>query len=104
MKSRLHWIHGRGQQVIVERNPNYMGETFAKFLVLAFLLWIPVNILRWADWIPFAGASLYLFWELVQVSDALGELASLWNEQYRQRQEAERDEYYKQRKQQRDQS
>lgn len=103
MKSRLQWMHTRGQHVTVERGAPYMGETVAKFLTLAFLLWIPVHILRWDDWIPFAGASLYLLWELARVSDALGELAILWNEEYRKRQEAEREAYYEKRKQQRGQ-
>jgi hypothetical protein len=47
----------------------------------------------------FAGASLYLLWELMRVSDALADLAGMWNEQHRERQEAERDEYYRKRKQ-----
>ncbi|MFF1604202.1 hypothetical protein ACFVYV_43455 [Streptomyces mirabilis] len=103
MRSRLRWIRSRGQHVTVERNTTYTSEVFVKFLVLAFLLWMPVHILRWGDWIPFAGASLYLLWELGRINGALGELADLWNEQYRERQEAERAQHYQRRGQQRDQ-
>ncbi|MFI9612645.1 hypothetical protein ACIHCM_13385 [Streptomyces sp. NPDC052023] len=93
MRSCLRWIHGRDQYVLVARSPTYMGETVAKFLILAFLIWLPVDILGWPDWIPFAGASPYLYWELIRVRDPLGELAD---------QQAERDEH-RRRKEQRDQ-
>jgi hypothetical protein len=79
-----------------------MGETFAKFVVLAFILGIPVRLLQWNSWTAVAGASLYLFWEVVLVSDALGELANLWKEQYRTQQETERAEYLWKKRQQRD--
>ncbi|WP_225859649.1 hypothetical protein [Streptomyces albicerus] len=39
---------------------------------------------------PFAGAGVYLLWELGRINSALGELADLWNEQYQQRQESAR--------------
>ncbi len=60
------------------------------------------RFLQWGEWIPFAGASLYLLWELGRVSSALAELASLWNGQYAKQEEAERDEYYRKRREQRD--
>lgn len=60
------------------------------------------RFLHWGEWIPFAGASLYLLWELGRVSSALAELASLWNGQYAKQEEAERDEYYRKRREQRD--
>ncbi|MDQ0904385.1 hypothetical protein QFZ22_000370 [Streptomyces canus] len=101
MRSRLHWIHRKGQHVTVERNPTYMGEIFAKFLVLAFILAVPARLLHWDSWTGVAGASLYLFWELVRVSDALGELATLWNEQYLTQQETERAEYLRKKQEQR---
>ncbi|MGW3819649.1 hypothetical protein [Streptomyces sp. NPDC005046] len=102
MKSRLRWVHARGQHVIVERDPTYTAEVFVKFLTLAFVIAIPVRILHWGDWIPFASASLYLLWELGRISSALAELASLWNGQYAKQQEAERDEYSQKRRKQRD--
>jgi hypothetical protein len=104
MKPRLRWIHARGQHVSVESGSGYVGETFAKFLLLAFVIAVPVRILHWGDWIPFFGASLYLMWELGRTCDALGELAGLWNEQYRKQQEAEREEYYRKRQEKRDES
>jgi hypothetical protein len=104
MRSRLHWVHARGQHVTVERNTTYTSEVFVKFLVLAFIIAMPVRILHWGDWIPFAGASLYLLWELGRINGALGELADMWNEQYRERQEAERAEYYRKRRENRDET
>jgi endonuclease/exonuclease/phosphatase (EEP) superfamily protein YafD len=91
MRSRLQWIHGRGEHVIVERQQTYRAEIFVKFLVLVGLLYMPVLIFHWGEWIPFAGASIYLLWELGRINSALGELADLWNEQYQQRQESARD-------------
>src|ERR1044072_9448361 len=102
VRSRLHWTHSKGQYVTVERNPTYMGEIFAKFLVLGFILAVPARLLQWESLTAVAGASLYPFWELVRVSDALGELATLWNEQYRTRQETERAEYHRKKREQRD--
>ncbi|MGW0874492.1 hypothetical protein ACWD3Z_29015 [Streptomyces sp. NPDC002740] len=91
MRSRLQWIHGRGEHVSVERKQTYAAEIVVKFLVLAGLLYMPVVlILHWGEWIPFAGASVYLLWELGRLNSALGELADLWNEQYQQRQEPAR--------------
>ncbi|WP_371596200.1 hypothetical protein [Streptomyces sp. NBC_00564] len=51
---------------------------------------MPVLIFQWGEWIPFAGTSIYLLWELGRTKSALGELASLWNEQHQQRQESAR--------------
>jgi hypothetical protein len=65
------------------------------------VFYIPLRILHWDTWIAFAGASIYLLWELTRVNDALAELADLWNEQHRARQEAER-EVCLQRRQKRD--
>lgn len=62
---------------------------------------MPVRVLHWGDWIPFAGASLYLLWELGRVSSALAELAGLWNEQHAKQQKTERDEYYRKRQERR---
>jgi len=90
MRSRLQWIHGRGEHVIVERKQTSMAEIFVKFLVLVGLLYMPVLIFHWGEWIPFAGASVYLLWELGRINSALGELAGLWNEQHQQRQESAR--------------
>jgi endonuclease/exonuclease/phosphatase (EEP) superfamily protein YafD len=92
MRSRLQWIHGRGEHVIVERKQTSMAEIFVKFLVLVGLLYMPVLIFQWGEWIPFAGASIYLLWELGRINSALGELADLWNEQHQQRQESARHE------------
>lgn len=102
MKSRLRWIHARGQHVIVERDPNYTAEVFVKFLVLAAVIYVPVHILHGGDWIPFGGASLYLLWEVGRVTSALAELAGLWNEQYAKQQEAERAERYRKPQERRD--
>ncbi|MFC4463161.1 hypothetical protein ACFPH6_00765 [Streptomyces xiangluensis] len=90
MRSRLQWNHGRGEHVIVERKQSYTAEILVKFFVLVGLLYMPVLIFHWAEWIPFAGASIYLLWELGRIDSALGELAGLWNEQYQQRQESTR--------------
>ncbi|MDQ0585609.1 hypothetical protein QF030_007787 [Streptomyces rishiriensis] len=49
-----------------------------------------VLIIQWSEWIPFAGASIHLLWELGRVTRAFGELADVWNEQYQQRQEPAR--------------
>ncbi|MFG2029873.1 hypothetical protein [Streptomyces sp. NPDC048825] len=90
MRSRLQWNHGRGEHVIVERKQTYTAEILVKFFVLVGLLYMPVLIFHWGEWIPFAGASIYLLWELSRTDSALGELAGLWNEQYQQRQESTR--------------
>ncbi|MGP4044026.1 hypothetical protein [Streptomyces sp. 2A115] len=90
MRSRLQWIHGRGEHVIVERKQTYTAEIFVKFLVLVGLLYMPVLIFHWGEWLPFAGAGIYLLWELGRINSALGELADLWNDQYQQRQESAR--------------
>jgi hypothetical protein len=90
MRSRLQWIHGRGERVVVERKQTYAAEIFVKLLVLAGLLYMPVLILQGGEWIPFAGTSIYLLWELGRINSALGELAGLWNAQYQQRQESAR--------------
>jgi hypothetical protein len=90
MRSRLQWIRGRGEHVIVERKQTYSAELFVKLLVLVGLLYMPVLIFHWGEWIPFAGASIYLLWELGRTKSALGELADLWNEQHQQRQESAR--------------
>ena len=104
MKSRLRWMYARGQHVLVERDTsNYTAEVFVKFLALAFVIYLPVHILHWAGWIPLFGASFYMLWELGRVSSALAELAGLWNEQYHKQQEAEREEYYRNRQQGKDQ-
>ncbi|GAB2968177.1 hypothetical protein GCM10023080_033780 [Streptomyces pseudoechinosporeus] len=86
----MQWIHGRGEHVVVERKQTSMAEIFVKFFVLAGLLYMPVLIFDWREWIPFAGASVYLLWELGRLNSALGELADLWNEQHQQRQEPAR--------------
>ncbi|WP_128378146.1 hypothetical protein [Streptomyces cavernae] len=90
MTSRLRWIHGHGEHVIVERKQTYMAEIVVKFLVLVGLLSMPVLLFSWGQWIPFAGAGLYLFWELGRAHNALGELADLWNEWHQQPQESAR--------------
>ncbi|MCZ4507531.1 hypothetical protein O3Q52_04755 [Streptomyces sp. ActVer] len=90
MRSRLQWTQGRGEHVIVGRKQTYTAEIFIKFFVLAGLLYMPVLIFKWGEWIPFAGASVYLLWELGRSNSALGELAELWNEQHEQRQEPAR--------------
>lgn len=90
MRSRLQWIHGRGEHVIVERKQTYRAELFVKLLVLVGLLYMPVLLLHRGEWIPFAGAGIYLLWELGRTNSALGELADLWNEQHQQRQESAR--------------
>ncbi|WP_371573083.1 hypothetical protein [Streptomyces sp. NBC_01314] len=95
MRSRLKWIHRRGEQVLVERKQTYTAEIYVKFLVLAGLLYMPVLLFHWGEWIPFAGAGIYLLWELGRINSALGELADLWNEQYQQRQDSARKEYHR---------
>ncbi|MFD8812352.1 hypothetical protein ACFV23_12940 [Streptomyces sp. NPDC059627] len=87
MRSRLQWIHGRGEHAVVAPQRAYVAEVLVKFLVLVGLLYMPVLLFHWGQWIPFAVAALYLIWELARVSSALGELAHLWNEQHAQRQE-----------------
>lgn len=90
MRSRLKWIHGRGKHVVVPRAHTYRAEIVLKFLVLVGLLYMPVLIFQWGEWIPFAGAGVYLLWELGRVSSALGELADLWNEENQRREESAR--------------
>ncbi|MEV0219100.1 hypothetical protein [Streptomyces sp. NPDC050704] len=90
MRSRLQWTHGRGERVSVERKQTYTAEILVKFFVLVGLLYMPVLIFDWGEWIPFAGAGAYLLWELGRINSALGELADLWNEQHQQRQESAR--------------
>ncbi|MFK0150646.1 hypothetical protein ACIQVK_01035 [Streptomyces sp. NPDC090493] len=87
MKSRLQWTHGRGERAVVAPKKAYAAEILVKFLVLVGLVYLPVLLFHWGEWIPFAVAGGYLLWELSRVSSALGELADLWNEQHRQRQE-----------------
>lgn len=97
MRSRLQWTHQRGEYVTaLTADP---GEAIAKYLVLAFVIWIPGHILHWPGWIPFVGASLYLLWELTRVSDALNELTRAWNDQYRKQQADDRGEHRKRREQ-----
>ncbi|MEU6194899.1 hypothetical protein [Streptomyces sp. NPDC047061] len=90
MKSRLQWSHGRGAQAVVARRQAYAAEVLVKFLVLVGLLYMPVLLFHWGEWIPFALAGGYLFWELGRINSALGELADLWNEQREQEQEPAR--------------
>jgi endonuclease/exonuclease/phosphatase (EEP) superfamily protein YafD len=90
MRSRLQWIHGRAERVVVARKQTFTAEIFLTFFVLVGLLYMPVLIFQWGEWIPFAGAGVYLLWELGRINSALGELADLWNEQYQQRQESAR--------------
>ena len=87
MKSRLQWTHGRGEHAVVARRRAYAAEILVKFLVLVGLLYLPVLLFHWGEWIPFAVAGGYLLWELSRLNDALGELADLWNERHRQREE-----------------
>ncbi|WP_405873374.1 MULTISPECIES: hypothetical protein [unclassified Streptomyces] len=100
MRSRRQSVHDRDQHVIVEHNR--MLEIFVKYLVLVGLLYLAARILYWGAWIPFAGAGLYLLWELSRLNSAFGELAGRWNEQNRQRQESDRDAYDLERSQQQD--
>ncbi|MFR0357275.1 hypothetical protein [Streptomyces sediminimaris] len=90
MRSSLQRTRGRGRRVVGEysRTP----EILVKFVVLAGLLYLVVRLLRWGTWIPFAGASLYLLWEIGRIDGALGELAGLRQEPGRQRQETGHDE------------
>ncbi|MFI1485498.1 hypothetical protein [Streptomyces sp. NPDC020747] len=93
MRSRLQWNHGRGEHVTVGRKQTFTAEVLVKFFVLAGLLYMPVLIFNWGEWVPFAGASVYLLWELGRFNTALGELADLWNarhDQHDQRQESAR--------------
>ncbi|MFJ8109083.1 hypothetical protein [Streptomyces sp. NPDC096132] len=89
MRSQLRWIHGRGEHVTVERKQTY-AAVFIKFLVLVGLLYMPVLMSYWGEWVPFAGASVYLLWELGRVNSALGELTDRWNDRSRQLQEPAR--------------
>ncbi|MHC3474989.1 hypothetical protein ACYF6T_40805 [Streptomyces sp. 7R007] len=77
--------------MILKRKQTYRPEIFVKFIVLVGLLCMPVLIFRWGQWIPFAGGSLYLLWELDRINNAFCELADLWNEQYAQHQVSPRD-------------
>ncbi|MDG5805186.1 hypothetical protein P9869_21425 [Streptomyces ossamyceticus] len=90
MRSRLQWIHGRGERVAVAGGQTYLAEIVLKVLVLVGLLYMPVLVFHWGTWFPFAGAGLYLLWELSRLSSALGELAGLWNEQHQPRPEPAR--------------
>ncbi|MFF4113377.1 hypothetical protein [Streptomyces sp. NPDC001714] len=87
MNSRLQWSHGRGEHAVVARKRAYTAEVLVKFLVLVGLLYMPVLLFHWGQWIPFAVAGIYLFWELGRLNSALGELADLWNESHAERQE-----------------
>ncbi|MER6157854.1 hypothetical protein ABT147_20250 [Streptomyces sp. NPDC001868] len=91
MRSHLQWSHGRGERVVVEPKQAYRA-ILLKFLVLVGLLYMPALLFHWGAWIPFAGAGVYLLWELGRVNSALGELADLWNEQYERREEPARSE------------
>ncbi|MEU6259112.1 hypothetical protein [Streptomyces sp. NPDC047043] len=90
MRSHLQWTHGRDEHAVVERKQTYT-EILVKFLVLVGLLYMPVLIFQWGQWIPFAGGGVYLLWELGRLNRAFGELADLWNEQHQQRRESARD-------------
>ncbi|WP_369220856.1 hypothetical protein AB5J52_02020 [Streptomyces sp. R39] len=90
LRSRLQWIDGRGEHAVVARTRAYGAEILVKFLVLVGLLYMPVLLFHWGEWIPFAVAGLYLFWELGRVSSALGELAGLWNDRRQERREPAR--------------
>ncbi|MER7184035.1 hypothetical protein ABT404_31980 [Streptomyces hyaluromycini] len=87
MRSRLQWIHGRGEHAVVARRQTYAAEILVKFLVLVGLVYMPVLVFHWGVWIPFAAAAGYLLWELGRVTSALGELADLWNERHTQQRE-----------------
>ncbi|MGQ4390633.1 hypothetical protein, partial [Streptomyces sp. SAS_270] len=63
----------------VQDNP--IGSLSGNFVAPHGLLHMPVLIFHWGEWIPFAGASIYLLWELGRTNSALGELTDLWNEQ-----------------------
>lgn len=83
MRSSLRRTRGRAQRVVGERNRT--PEILVKFLVLAGLLYLVARLFRWGAWIPFAGASLYLLWEIGRINGALGELTGLREEPGRQR-------------------
>ncbi|PIM67876.1 hypothetical protein CTU88_34540 [Streptomyces sp. JV178] len=90
MRTRLQWTHGRGERVAVARGQTYLAEIVLKVLVVVGLLYMPVLVFHFGTWLPFAGAGLYLLWELGRLSSALGELAALWNEQHQPRPEPAR--------------
>ncbi|GGM95671.1 hypothetical protein [Streptomyces fuscichromogenes] len=90
MSSRLQWIHGSEERAVVAPRRAYAAEVLVKFLVLVGLLYMPVLLFHWGQWIPFAAAAGYLLWELGRVTRALGELADLWNERQSPRQEPAR--------------
>ncbi|MEU6803357.1 hypothetical protein [Streptomyces neyagawaensis] len=71
MRSRPQWTHGSGEHVAVVRRQTYLAEIVLKVLVLVGLLYMPVLVFHWGTWLPFAGAGLYLFWELGRLSSAL---------------------------------
>ncbi|WP_328767850.1 hypothetical protein [Streptomyces sp. NBC_00286] len=75
MSSRLQWIHGRGQRIIVERDRT--PEILVKFIVLVGLLYLATRILYWGEWVAFAGASVYLLWELGRINSTLAARADI---------------------------
>ncbi|MFI6565189.1 hypothetical protein [Streptomyces sp. NPDC050534] len=92
MNSHPQRIHGRGPRVLGERNQT--SEIVVKFVVLAGLLYLVVRVFEWGVWIPFAGASVYLLWEISRINSALGELAHRPNRQYHGQQNSGRDEFH----------
>lgn len=81
MRSRLRWVPVRGEDAVVERDQPY-AAVLLRFVVLVGLLTMPVLVLQWGAWFPFAGAACYLLWELARTHRALDELARLWNERH----------------------
>ncbi|MFE7169909.1 hypothetical protein [Streptomyces sp. NPDC057616] len=78
MKTRLRQIHGGGPRVAADHTRT--SEILLKFFVLAGLLYLVVRVFQWGAWIAFAGASVYLLWEITRINGALGELARLRDE------------------------
>ncbi|MDX2553644.1 hypothetical protein [Streptomyces stelliscabiei] len=65
---------------MVEQNQPY-SVILLKFFVLVGLLSTPALVFHWGAWLPFAGAGVYLLWEVRRLHSAFDELAHLWNEQ-----------------------
>lgn len=51
-----------------------------RFVVLVGLLYMPVLVFQVGTWLPFAGASAYLLWELRRLHSAFGALTGARSE------------------------
>ncbi|MEH0635118.1 hypothetical protein QBA35_17580 [Streptomyces bottropensis] len=64
---------------MADRNQPYTA-ILLKFVVLVGLLYLPVLLFHLGTWVPFAGASAYLLWELARLHSAFGVLSGNEND------------------------